>query len=328
MGIDRYHGRRPLKGLVILIVGVLGGAPIAESACSSLKSGPMVYDVAGCGQLIPEQHFDLKKEKYAWIADLDAAGRKQFFDTYRGLFLKGKVVKSQVVEQGLSSEPGALGGQDILLFWATGSQSCGTVNGKRVSGTLREVCCDGTGDAPCLLGTGYMVDGAQVIGTAASGAGDATREKARQSKDYEAGLKAFQAKKWKEAAKAFERARNGDELDMQGHYFLGFALRELDQCADAVSPLKRVQEARETKKLWADEEAMARKAVLLLARCYSKLNQPGNAVLILNSYLLEPAKYKNEIKESLVNKDFGWIHTSKEYRDYKKEATKRLKAGK
>jgi hypothetical protein len=51
----------------------------AEAACTSLKSGAVVYDVTGCGALVPEKHFDLTKEKYAWIADLDAAGRKKFF---------------------------------------------------------------------------------------------------------------------------------------------------------------------------------------------------------------------------------------------------------
>lgn len=46
--------------------------------------------------------------------------------------------------------------------------------------------------------------------------------------------------------------------------------------------------------------------------------------MILNSYLLEPQKYKSELKQALSNKDFGWIHTSKEYRDFKKEVGKKL----
>ena len=62
---------------------------------------------------------------------------------------------------------------------------------------------------------------------------------------------------------------------------------------------------------------------MLLARCLARMNDPQNAVAILNSYLIEPAKYRNEINESLKDSDFGWIHTSREYRDYMKEARKK-----
>ena len=62
---------------------------------------------------------------------------------------------------------------------------------------------------------------------------------------------------------------------------------------------------------------------MLLARCLARMNDPQNAVAILNSYLIEPAKYRSEINESLKDADFGWIHTSREYRDYTKEARKK-----
>jgi hypothetical protein len=138
---------------------------------------------------------------------------------------------------------------------------------------------------------------------------------------------AFRNHKYQDAVKAFERAFVNGELDIKGHYKLGYAYREIDQCRDAIRPLKYVQEQREKKRIFADEELVARQAVFLLARCHSKMNEPGPAVLLLNQYLLEPQKYKKELRDSLSHKDFGWIHTSKEYRDYEKAARKKLGSG-
>lgn len=211
-----------------------------------------------------------------------------------------------------------------MLYVPPGQQTCAGVLGKRVAGNLREICCDGGGDPPCLLNTSYVLSAPKVLGSAGTSAGDASRQKAAKSKDYVQGTAAFQQRKWKDAVKAFEQARAKGELDIKGHYRLGVAYRELDQCRDAVAPLRFVHEQREKKAIFADEESVARDAGFLLARCHSKMNEPGAAVLLLNSYLLEPQKYKKEIKESLSHKDFGWIHTSKEYREYKAEARKRL----
>jgi hypothetical protein len=55
------------------------------------------------------------------------------------------------------------------------------------------------------------------------------------------------------------------------------------------------------------------------------MNQPSNAYMILSGYLLEPGKYQRELKQALKHKDFGWIHTSKQYREFKKEADKKVR---
>jgi hypothetical protein len=192
---------------------------------------------------------------------------------------------------------------------------------------LREICCEGGGDPPCLLDTSYLLTGVQVVGAAASAAGDATRQKAKHSKDYQAGEVAYSQKKYKQAAASYEKARVNGELDIHGYFHLANSYRELDQCKDALPSLRYVNDQAQKRSIWADEEADARRATFLLARCYAKLNDPGATILILNSYLLEPSKYRAEISESLHHKDFGWIHTSREYRDYEKEARKRLGQG-
>ena len=120
------------------------------------------------------------------------------------------------------------------------------------------------------------------------------------------------------------RAKANGELDITGHYKLAVAYRKDDRCNKAIEPLEYINGRHNKKDFWADEEKVIRSARFLLARCYAKLNKPGFATTILEAYLLEPRKYRNELKWSLGHKDFGWIHTSKEYRDYKKEAQRRL----
>ena len=113
-------------------------------------------------------------------------------------------------------------------------------------------------------------------------------------------------------------------MDNVGHFKLGYSYRMLDLCPAAISPLKYVHEQKEKGATWADEDVAVRASDFLLARCYAKMNQPGASVLLLNAYLLEPQKYAKELKDSLSHADFGWIHTSREYREYQKEAQKKL----
>lgn len=315
----------------------LGGAALAASTlaagmaradCLTLISGPVVVDVQACKLVDPEQSFDTSKERFAFISGFDPGSRKKFLDTYRGLYLKTKVVKSQAEAKGLNPQNNMLTGDTVFMYIAPPvSMQCDAINGKRANGNLRQVCCDGNGDIPCLLSQdGYLLSGVQVIGAAASAAGDVVRQKAKRSSVYKAGDKALAEKKYKAAAKSYESARSNGELDVAGHYKLGIAYREMDQCRDAIPPLKYIYDQHMKKQVWADEEDTARKAIFLLARCYAKINDPSPSVLILNAYLLEPGKYRKELQDSLNHKDFGWIHTSKEYRDYEKAARQKLNA--
>lgn len=323
--MDRRRHVAIRGGVLTAVSLLLGLGGRAEAGCLSLISGPVVFDVQGCKAMEPESYFDTAKPKYSWIAGLDAAGRKTFFNSYRGLYLRGKIVKSQAVAKGINPEQGALAGETVGVYINPGKLSCQAVNGKRVASELRETCCDGGGDVPCLLGTGYVLASPSVIGNAGSAAGDNTRQKAKDSKDVQAAEKLEASGKTKDAIKLYERARTNGELDVGGLYALGSAYRKIDECNNAVPPLKAVLDMSQKKQVFADDEPTARKAIFLLARCYAKMNDPGPAVLLLQGYLLEPQKYKVELQESLSHKDFGWIKTSKEYREYKVQAQKKLK---
>lgn len=285
----------------------------------------MVFDVKGCKQIQPETDFDFSREKYKWIKDLDPAGRKAFLNTYRGLYMKGLIVNSNAKQVGVGADGKALAGETVFLYIPPSPNQCANVLGKRLAGNLSEQCCDGGGDIPCLLGTSYLFADVKAIGAAGSNAGDDERSRAKRSAEVMAGNKSFAQKNWKKAVSAFLDAESKGDLDTRSRYKLGYALRELDNCQLAVRPLRKIYDGKLAGKVWADEESTARKAMFLLARCYSKNNDPQNAALILNGYLLEPGKYQREIKMALGHKDFGWIHTAKEYKDWAKEARQKVK---
>ena len=296
---------------------------IAKAECKGLMRGPIVVEVNGCKQLEPEKVFDLTKERYAWIAGLDPAGKKQVMDSYRGLFVKSKVLITSATAQGFNTETNSLAGQTHYMFIPPPTPlTCDSVNFKRVSATLQQVCCEGGGNAPCLLDTSYTLAQAQL---AKAGGVSNARAKAKKSALYIQAMTAFNNRKYKVAARDFEKARTNGDLDITGYYHLGESYRFLDQCRDALAPLKYVYDQVQARQVWADEEDAARGAVLLLARCHAKMNDPEAATYILNAYLNEPVKYQKEINEGLNHRDFGWIHTSREYVDFAKNARQKLR---
>lgn len=296
----------------------------ALAGCLSNVKGPIVADIVACHAIEPEKTLSPTKSSFQWIGDLDAKSRSDLYETYRGLFLKAKVVKSQAVNQGLSEERGALMGKDIFVFYKEKGATCATVQGKRSAGQLEEICCDGHGNSPCLLETGYVFKSLKPVGNVGTSSADITRKKASASKDYQEGEKLFGEKKYRAAIKSYELARMDGSLDIKGHYRLGLSYREIDECKKAIPVLEQVRSKYEGGESWADEEPVIRDAVFLLARCYARRNMPEKSCLILDSYLLDPTKHKKEIQESLKERDFGWINTTKPFKEYKAQALKVL----
>ena len=296
-------------------------SPRAEGSCSSLVSGNVVVDVQACQVVVTETAFPATDERFKWIGDLDPTNRAKFLSSYRGLILDVQVVASQAVRSGMSNDRGILLGDKVKMFIPPGKGVCPTFQQKRVAGSLKEVCCDGGGTAPCLLDTGYVLQSATVAGPA--GAGNAMKAKgakAQSSAEYQTGEKLIKEGKMKEGLKSLEAARSKKELDIRGEYMMAVAYRSADRCKDGIGVMRELYEKTDSPDLFEEERKMVRKATFLLARCYSRLNRPGDAVLILNSYLIEPAKFRDEISMSMRNPDFGFIQSSKEYRDYKKAA--------
>jgi hypothetical protein len=297
----------------------------AHAECVALIKGAIAMDVNSCGLLNPEASFTTSNSRYKFIGDLPAAERKKFYDSYRGLILKGKVVKSLAVKSGLIAEKGALNGENVSVFVPPGSAlSCSEIDGARVAGNVDEACCEGGGDVPCLLDSALVLNDLKKIGEAGSRAGDKSRKVAKNNKHYREGARAYSEKKYALAVQKFEKAKAENALDIRGKFVLAMAHRALDQCPKAIPVLEEIHKAYEKNDFWADEAKVIDEANFLLARCYAKMNDPAAATAILNNYILDPKKYKHRLRQALNHRDFGWIHTSKPYLDFKKEAERIL----
>ena len=314
--------------MVLAIIGAAASHPLlGQESCIALVKGPVAFDVDICRPFDPAM-FDTSKPKYKFIGDLDPAGRQQLLDSYRGLVVRGTVVLSRAIKDGVSSAKGALQGETTIFFIPPSTASCDLIRKKRVSGVIAEKCCNGTGDAPCLLGSGLVLNDVKVLGDAATGSGLNKKTAARKphGKDYLEAEKKYVEKKYKEAVKLYQKAEEANDMDVRGLFRMGNAYRELEKCDLAERPLRKIWDLQQANKIWADEETDARRGVFLLARCASKNGDPSGAVFYLNAFLLDPKKYRSELQLSLRHKDFGWIHTSKEYQQYKLDAERKLGA--
>lgn len=323
-----HESRAPLEASLVIIMALLLMPQIASADCTSLIKGPVAVDVLTCGSVNPEA-FDLTKSKYKFIADLDPEGRKIITSQYRGLAVKGQIVRSQAIQAGLDTRKGALQGETVVLFIPPSQQAqCSALIGKRIAAQLQERCCDGAAEAPCLLDTGLTLSDIKVAGNAvtdAEGKPSGLNKPAKvRGADYKQAEKFYLQKKFKEAVASYKKAEAQNDIDVKGLVRWGFALREMEDCPSAIAPLKKVYDLSQKGKLWADEEMDGRRGIFLLARCHAKMSDPSLAVFYLNGFLLDPKKYRSELIQSLKHKDFGWIHTSKEYREYSSEAKKKL----
>jgi len=304
---------------------MLLGSEVMYAGCLGLVNGPVVIDVDSCKSVDPKSDFDPNAD-YSFYKGMTAVDRKNFMNSYGGLLLRGHVVKSLAVREGLSKESGALYNEKISLFIPPSSSlTCQSSLKKRIAVQVKEICCSGGANAPCLLKTSYTSTETKIVGTAKSSIGDKSRVASKKSEDYKKAIRFYKKKSYKKAVIFFEKARVKKELDVTGSYLLGVSYRKLDLCRKTVPILQDIFERSEKKDIWADEEKTVRRSNFLLARCYAKTNKPSKAVIILNSYLIEPKKYRKEIRLSLKHKDFGWINASKEYRDYSSSAGKYVK---
>ncbi len=316
---------RVIKALIILLAL---RPDVATAECTSLIKGPVVVDVQSCAPVNPAT-FDTSRDRFKIIRDLDPEGRTALINQYKGLAVKGTIVRSQAIRDGLNTQKGVLQGQNTTFFVPPPIQAtCKDLISKRVVGKINEQCCDGRPEAPCLLGTGIRLEQVQLAGDVQTSPDGSTVSGAKSSvaknQLYIEAENLYLQKKYKQAAATYRKAEANGALDVKGLFRWGNALREIEDCEAALVPLKKVYNLVQQEKVWKEDELNSRRSVFLLARCHAKLGQPSEAVFYLNGFLLDQKKYRSELQQSLKHKDFGWIHTSKEYRQYKAEAEKKL----
>jgi hypothetical protein len=313
-----------VKSVFISALLLLGGPADLRAACATLIKGPIAIDVLQCNTVNPEQAFPVTESKYSFIRDLPPANRAAFLDAHRGLLIRAKVARSFAVRSGLSDEPGALGGEKILAYIPPQLVSCPEVQFKRMQAIVDEVCCEGGGTVPCLLGTSYVLKKPRLLSGKGASMLHGARHTPEQLAVYRQAATLMNQGDHKAAISLLEKLRNQQTLDIQGNYLLGLAYRDSDRCPAAVPFLEAVYNRFEKSDFWSDEEIYVRRGTLLLARCYAMLNRSGEAVMILQAFLVEPEKYQKEISESLSHADFGSIRTDKNFIDYRKAATRAL----
>ena len=163
-----------------------------------------------------------------------------------------------------------------------------------------------------------------VLGSLKGGAGNARRMKLSSSKKFKKANQKFKEKDFPSAIEIYEDLRAKDQLDLRGYYYLSLAYRLSDQCDEAAPVLKVVYDKSLNKDYWVNEEKFVRKAVFLYARCLSRIGKTGESILVLNSFLTNPSKFKPEISASLKHRDFGRIKTTKEFTQYTQDAKRAL----
>lgn len=310
---------------ILLLTATLASIQTAAAYadCLSVIKGPIVLAPQSCTVVNPEATFAQAKPAFKAIRNMDATFRKKLYNSYRGLVLEGTVIRSLAKQQGMSEEKGALQGQSIKAFVATGT--CATYQGRQVVGIIEEVCCNGGDTAPCLIDVTYKINRPEAKAAQPPAKQAMKRGTAKKSVDYAKAEEYFAKKQYADAIKLYEAAQARHELDPTGVYHLGASLREVDACPRAIPYLKLIYDKKIAGAVWADDDAVVRESNFLLARCYSRTSSQSEAMLILQSYLLEPKKHRKEITDSLNHPDFGFIHTSKDYIQYKNDAEKKLR---
>ncbi|MBC7661517.1 MAG: hypothetical protein H7249_17610 [Chitinophagaceae bacterium] len=314
-----------LTSIPLIIMTLTTFSQAVQAACTTLIKGPVAILVKECKAIVPETTFASRDSKYNFIRDLPPANRKQFMETYRGVLVTGPVTQSQAIRQGMSVEKGALLGESISALIPAVAGNCETTSGHTIEVDLTQACCDGGGEAPCLLDTGYVLRNVKLSDPKATGKDAAGKRSPEIQALYAKAKQAISVHDLRGAAVSFEQIRSKGELDVASKFKLGIIYRELDKCALALPVLEELQHKFETKDYWTDTEGPVRKGTFLYARCLSVTGKTNEAVLVLQGFLVEKSRYRKEILESLSHKDFGYMHTSKSFINYKKNAEKLLK---
>ena len=314
---------RALACSFLVALGLLSSHRV-EATCSALIKGDIAFDVQQCGLINPEKTFPTNIDRFSFIKDFAPSDRKAFYNSYRGLYVKGLVVRSLAVRSGLSPEKGVLNGETIEAFIPPGLTHCTTIQTKRIKAYLDEACCAGGGDPPCLLNSTYVFTSVKPIGKKQSTAGNRVGMQLDRNPKFKLANAFFAKGQYDRAAALYQELRQQQALDLRAEYYLGYAYRMQDDCQKALPSLERLYQSFSKGQYWAQYEKHVRRGTMLYARCLSKLKRPGEAVLALQGFLLEAKKYQNELRESLSHEDFGWIRTSKPYQQFQEAASKAL----
>lgn len=147
-----------LTNMLLAFIGIFGDASTAAAACQSSTKGIVDFAVLSCKVVQPEA--DIAEDVYRnLLATRTSDELKALQKDYKGLLVYGKVVNSSAVRNGKNPSKHALKGEAISLFMHEGESTCADFLAKEVNLDIKETCCDGSHQAPCLLQTSYTIVG-------------------------------------------------------------------------------------------------------------------------------------------------------------------------
>lgn len=316
-----YH-KMTIKNFVFsLLIILVARDPMAYSGCSSLSKGKITLKVNSCTVPNIQPSMIKNREYQRKFVKMDKIERRRLRVMYKGITIDGLVLKSAVQKTGALDTELDLQGQKISIFLTKKKVACNLLVGKIIESYLEEGCCDGHINPPCLFESHYLFNRKIFYSTKPSIPDfKSLRLKENKSKIVREANKQLKKNNFKKAALLYEKANRLNQLGIRGHYYLGVSYRLLDQCDKAVKPLEFIRKKDLKRENIKIEDLAIKQGVLLLARCYSRLLKPDQAVNVLNNLLYEPKRFKTQIKSSLSHSDFGWIHQEKSYIEYKQRA--------
>lgn len=299
------------KWFIALLLGSLMLIPTqAHSKCTTLTSGPIELKVNSCKSLRPQKGSNSINYLPSWINDLDNEARRKLLNQHTGVLLEGEVTESTARTKGLNEGKGALKGKTIKLFvHANKGIKCNS-NTKFVRGKVKETCCDGGGNAPCLWKTGYYLTEAKAS-KKSKFSGSKTVEKLVQGMSN-----LYRNKEYKKLIGKYGYRAHEFKNDVEFQYYLGDSYYKLENCNKAKKNFNAIYMAYGNQKANLAHKNKIRKAIYKLAACRAMEGDAAGAVLILDGMRLDMKFFKNELVKVKYDPDFGRIKKSKEWNEF------------
>lgn len=277
--------------------------------CAHLFSGSLVLDVLSCTPVDTTSQINTWKKEHEWLANLSGDSLAKFRNSYTGEFIKARVNHAIPADRNKNYV-----GRSFTFLSKESKHNCGEHKGKRIEAEVVQICCHGSGNAPCLLDTAYVINRINAITPSLHSPKDVLSSYIQKNPKIKNALNLLDQKKYEQSISSLSKEAH----DLISKYLLAFAFRNNGSPKQAIGPLEDWRKAFLDNSLSYDELLLAKDALLLLAKCYALERNSGKSVGILNIFLAKPKFFTREIQLSDTSDEFGWIKASKEWQDYQK----------
>ncbi len=303
------------KGLFFLgMLGLNAFVSVQKGlACTGLFSGDLELDVLACSTIDPVAKVKEWKKDNEWLDNFSSTNLEEFKLSYKGEIIKGRVNSAKPIGQNKNFV-----GRNLVMFSKINKIRCAENIGKRILVIITQVCCNGSGNSPCLLDTPYVVSAIKPAGPSFNTPKEILNNYVVKNPKIKNALSLLDQKKYEESTTILK----AESQHLYAKYLLAFAYRNMSSPEASLAPLEDWRKAYLSNTLSHDELVLAKDALLMLAKCYALTRQPEKSIAILNIFLAKPRQFSRELKLADSSEDFGWIKATQEWRDYQKRRAK------